>query len=347
MMTIREFFAALPKVDLNLQLTGAFRKESLLMIANQNAIPAASEDFEQWLALLDAPEYERLDEIARAAGSWLMYPEDFALAVYDIGVALSKQNVRYAEIALAPSDFIGSANMNFETLLDALNDGRDRALRGWGVDMAWLLCIPRDKPRAGDDVARWATGARGRAGNVVALGLTGQEDAQPIGQFHRAFATAQKKALPTSILYAGSGLGRAGVRAALEALQPDRLADPWGIAEDETLLSQLQEAGIPLLLSLQRALRLGLIKQARDFPLKRLRDSGVQVLLASGMPALYQSSLVDDYVLAHEACGLSVDDLVSMARRAIELAYLDEERKDALLREFDFEAAAARSKLGQ
>ena len=39
-MGFREFVGAIPKVDLNLQLTGALVKESLLMIARQNGVPA-------------------------------------------------------------------------------------------------------------------------------------------------------------------------------------------------------------------------------------------------------------------------------------------------------------------
>ncbi len=343
-MSIRDFFAAMPKADLNLQLTGAFRLESLLLISRQNGIPEATEDYDDWLALLRQPDFARIDEIARAAGSWIMYPEDIALTVYDIGVALSKQNVRYAEIAVAPSDFIGSAKMNFDVFLDALNDGRDRALRGWGVDMAWVLCVPRDNPRAGDDVARWASGPAARNGNVVAMGLTDAEDGQPIGQFRRAFATAQKKNLPTAV-NAGSGAGRAGVAEVLEELQPRRLVDPWGIAGDDALLNQLVEADIPLVISLQRARLCGLVKSVEDYPLQQLRASGVKVILSSSMPTLFQSSLVDEYVLAHTACGISVDDLVQMARQTVEISYLDDERKDALLRRFDFDVKAARTKL--
>ena len=341
-MTLREFIAAIPKVELNLQLTGALRKESLLMIARQNGVPAATDDFEGWVELLDRPDYERLDEIARVAGSWAMYPEDIALAVYDIGVTLSKQNVRYAEIAVTPSDFIGSARMNIDVFLDALNDGRDRALRGWKVDMSWILCIPRNNPRAGDDVARWATSSTARQGNVVALGLTGEEDAQPVGQFRRAFGTAQKKELFT-VANAGSSLGASDINEILDELQPLRLIDSWGIAEDESTLSRLRDGGIPVVVSLTRALRMGLVETANDYPLKHLLDSNLQIALSSGMPSLYQSTLIDEYALAHDDCGLTLDELVQLARRSIELSYLDEERKDNLLRSFDSEVESAKA----
>ncbi len=341
-MSLREFISAIPKVDLNLQLTGALRKESLLLLANQNGVSNVQEDFEQWLALLDEPDYKRVDEIAKVAGSWVMYPEDIALAVYDIGVALSKQNVPYAEIALAPSDFIGKANMNIDKFIGALNDGRDRAQRAWKVDLAWIFCIPRDNPRAGDEVARWATSSAARYGNVLALGLLGQEDTQPIGQFRRAFNIALKKDLFT-VANAGSSLGPACIEAALAELAPQRLLDSWGIAEDPECLARLAESKLPVVLSLTRALRLGLVKKAADYPLKALFDSGLQVTLSSGMPSLYQTTLVDEYVLAHEQCGLAVDDLVTMARRSIALSFLADDAKTALLKRFDSEVKIARS----
>ena len=55
-MAFRELIAALPKAELNLQLTGALRKESLLLIANQNGIPAQLEDFAYWVDMLDEPD---------------------------------------------------------------------------------------------------------------------------------------------------------------------------------------------------------------------------------------------------------------------------------------------------
>ena len=170
--------------------------------------------------------------------------------------------------------------MNFETLLDALNDGRDRALRAWGVDMSWLLCVSRDNPRSGDDVARWATGAAARSGNVVAMELVGADDAQPIGQFHRAFATAHKKALPAIVDVSGEQ-DAGGIAEILEDLGPRRLINPWASLKDEQLLARLAEQGMPVLLSLSRAQRRGPFKNLSRFPLKSLLDSGVQVVLSS------------------------------------------------------------------
>ena len=111
-----------------------------------------------------------------------------------------------------------------------------------------------------------------------------------------------------------------------------------------TLVSQLADEGKALVVSLNRALRLGLVKKAEDYPLRQLLDKDVAVALSSAMPSLFQSTLADEYVLAHEACGLAVDEVIRLARRSIELSLLDAERKDTLLRRFDFELKTARAR---
>ena len=343
-MGFREFVQAIPKVDLNLQLTGALVQESLLMIARQNGVPANSENFDEWVALLDKPDFDRLDDIAAAAGSWLMYPEDIARVVYDIGVSLHKQNVNYAEICVAPSRFLTTGKMSIDVFINALNDGRDRALRAWGVDMAWILCIPVDNPRAGDDVARWVTGASARNGHVVALGMLGREDAQPVGQFKRAYATARKKEVPT-VSNAGSDLGPAGVAEALEILNPHRLTDSIDIAQDGSVLELIRNLEIPLIVSLGRALRVGKVKSLSQYPLRKLLESGVQVALSAGMPSLYQSTLIDEYVWAHEECGLTTDEIIDLARQSIVLSYLDDERKQVLLQKLEDNLPFAKASL--
>ena len=59
-----------------------------------------------WTDLLVSPDYQRIDELAAVAGSWVRYPEDIARVVYDIGVGLAKANVSYAEVAVTPSEFM-------------------------------------------------------------------------------------------------------------------------------------------------------------------------------------------------------------------------------------------------
>jgi adenosine deaminase len=342
-MSVRDFINHIPKVELNVQLTGALNRQTLLMIAEQNGIPSELKHFASWVDLLESPDYKRLDEIAEVTGKWVKYPEDIARAVYDLGVSLSKQNVRYAEVSVAPSYFLDNDYMGIEAFIEALNDGRDKALRGWNVDMAWIFCVPRDMPRVGDDIARWATGATARRGNVIGLGLIGKEDAQPVGQFKRAFGTARKKDLFT-VAHAGSTIGVEGVAPALEELEPHRLTDTWGLHDDKATRDLVIDAQCPVVVSLSRAEKLGFVDHVSDYPLQALFDDDVKIALSSGMPSLYQSSYVDELVMAHEQCGLEVDDVVELMRRSIQYSFMDDDAKADLLKTFELEVEVAREK---
>jgi adenosine deaminase len=342
-MSIESFIHAMPKVELDIQLEGTLREERMLVIAEQNEIEEKIKNFRQWVNLLREPVYERRYEFMTMMTQWLEQPEDVIYVVYELGVALAKQNVRYAEVSLNPIKFteIGSS---FEELLNMLSDGRDRAERAWGVRMNWILSIPRHNPRTADEIARWATTASIRKAGVVGIGLIGEEDAQPIGQFERAFRTAEKKGV-ARLPSAGEKLGAEGVRLVIEQLYPDRIVDGWGIADDKDLIQLLYNQQTPINLCMARAIRAGQISSYAGYPLRRLFDEGLKLTIASGMPSIYGTTLSEEYQAAVEQCGLDIDELEELALNAVRFSLLSEESKQTLLAEFSQEYARLRAEL--
>ena len=88
------------------------------MIAHQNDVPAQREDFDDWVNLLDQVlTTARLDEIAREAGQLGdVSGRHRACLCMTWAWRCRKQNVYYAEVAIAPPDFIGSAAHEFRHL---------------------------------------------------------------------------------------------------------------------------------------------------------------------------------------------------------------------------------------
>jgi adenosine deaminase len=339
-MTVESFIRAMPKVDLHVHLEGAMQLDTLLMIAEQNEINASQKHFREWIDLFNAPDYRRLDQITRTISQWLIEPEDLTRVVYDLGVMLSKQNIRYAEVSITPTLYMQNG-MTFETLLEAINDGRDRAERGWGVRMSWILTIPRNEPRKADDITRWATNVSGRKGGVVGLGLSGREDAQPVGQFERAFRMAEKKVL-ARVPHAGDVHGAEGILEVM-TLNPDRLFDGWGAADAPDVLQLLIEREIPLDVSMAHALCFGAVSTYAQYPLRHLYEEGVKLTIGSDMPSLYKTTLSDEYLAAVEHVGFSIDELEELALNAVRFSLLPSEEKEALLALFTQEYGQLRA----
>ncbi|MDQ7034568.1 MAG: hypothetical protein Q9P01_06955 [Anaerolineae bacterium] len=168
--------------------------------------------------------------------------------------------------------------------------------------------FPRDRPRKSDDIARWATSVTAQKGNVVGLTLVGKEDLQPIAQFKKAFNTVEKKGL-ARITHVLSHPHSDSFQEVVDTVNPSRLTDAWGLLDDPEAVDYVVENEIPVLLTPTREVRLGRISSVAEYPLPQLLDRGVKVVLGSGMPALYETSLNDEYVAAVEQAGVTLDEI--------------------------------------
>ncbi|MCU0512725.1 MAG: hypothetical protein MUE40_09155 [Anaerolineae bacterium] len=332
-MSLESFIRAMPKVEVHVHLEGALLRETLLMIAEQNDMAATMKprQWNDWQRLVHRPDATRLDDMMRTFAGWLRHPEDLTRMVYEVGLAFSRQGVRYAEVCVCPILYTDQG-MSFEAFLEAINDGRDRVERAWKVRMNWILTVPRDMPRRADDVARWATGAAARRGNVVGMGLMGHEDAQPAGQFAKAFATVEKKG-GGRVCHARTVSHVEPLADIVQTLNPSRITDSWGLAEDAAALTLLADRGTPLVITPVREVRLGRIADYRAYPLRQLSDH-IRLVIGSGYPELYQTTLTDEYVAVAAQHEMDVNEIEALNLNALAVSFLPEEEKQALATDF-------------
>lgn len=328
-MDIEAFVQSMPKVEPQIRLEGSIRKKTLLTIAEQNDISSSVKHFSNWIDLLDHPNFSQIDTLLPMITSWLQHPEDLGRIVYDAGVSLARQNVKYAEICVNTALFM-QQGLTLETLMSALNDGRSRAERGWNIRIAWILTVPRAEPRRADETMRWATSAAAKRHGVVGFGVIGPEDAQPIGQFERAFAAAEKKELSTFI-QAGHTEGAEGIGKTISEINPHRLLDAFAVLDNAEVTEQLVQRDIPVVLSIARALAEEIIDSN---PVRGLYDAGIKLILSSDMPTLTGSSLTDAYLTAIEDGNLNLEELEEVALNAVRYSFLPEDERTAMLQEF-------------
>jgi len=251
--------------------------------------------------------------------------------VYDAGLWLSKQNIKYAEISVSPALYMLSG-MSFEEFINTLNDGRDRVLRGWGVKINWILTVPRDEPRRADETFRWASSATGRKAGIVGFGLVGMEAEQPIGQFERAFHAAIKKEVP-SVIQVSDAEGGQMMQAAL-SMGPKRIVDGWGILDLPDIQDQMIQQDIPLVVNLERAKRNGWVEDVSAYPLRALKNAHLPIILSAEMPGWYKSTLNDEYLAAVNQCELTTDDLIELSLNAIQYSFMPADEKAAFITDF-------------
>jgi len=334
-MSIESYIQALPKVELNLQFEGAFALDTILRLAEQNDIASTfktDRQYKKWLELIKNPDMSRLDEILTSLGSCLKYADNLSFMVYHLGVALSKQNVRYAEISLNPAIYT-DLGMGFDEMLGAINEGRDKAMRAWGVRMDWILTITRERSRKADDIARWTSSSNALRNHVTGLGLIGNEASEPIGEFARAFQTAERKGVYRVASAFNNAKSGDEVDMVVETLQAQRFNDVWTIQDDEEALTLLADEGVAIVLTPSRDVAFGNVDNLEAYPINKFMANNTTIV-SSGMPEIFGMTLNDVLIDLVNNERLGVDDVNEMMLQAIDRSFLTTDEKNEMTESF-------------
>lgn len=346
-MSVSGYIRAMPKVELHVHLEGTVRPETLLALAAQNGVDlpeqlTSVDDVRRWYTFRD---FDHFVGIFVTTCLCLHTADDYARVTYEYGQSMAAQNIRYAEITWTPFTHVSAGRLTFEDLLAGINAGRIRAARDFGVEMRWIPDIGRHLPASAATVVDWLTSPAAREGGVVALGLGGPEVGFPPELFEDAFARAREAGLHSNP-HAGETVGPASVWGAIRALHAERIGHGVRSIEDPALVRYLAEHRIPLEVNPTSNLCLGVYPTYAAHPLRQLLDAGVIVTLNSDDPALFNTTLNDEYDHAVADCGLTLDELEQVALNAVRASYLPQPAKASMLETFEREYRRLRAEHG-
>ena len=103
------------------------------------------------------------------------------------------------------------------------------------------------------------------------------------------------------------------------------------------------EQGITLALSLTRAVKHGWVPSISDYPLRRLYDERISLVLGSDMPLIYKNTLADELTALVDQLGFTPEEAEDIALNAVRASFLAEDAQTDLLTQFTDELAALRA----
>ena len=352
--SLHAFARAMPKVELHLHLEGSITPETALALARRHGVRLPAEDpagLQDWFRFRD---FRHFVQVYLTLSDLLRTPEDFTLITVALAQELAQQNVRYAEVTFTAYTHLWQGKgLTPDDLIAGLDAGRGGAREQWGVELAWILDIPRnlsfdpDTGRytgaASDPTVEMALAWKDRG--VVALGLGGHEVGAPPEPFAHAFDQARAGGLH-SVPHAGEHVGPEGVWGAIRALGAERIGHGVRAIEDPDLVAYLVEHQIPLEINPTSNIRLGVYPDFMAHPLPRFWKAGAYVTVNSDDPPLFNTTLNKEYAVLVDAFGFGADDLERVSLNALRASFLPEDRKAALEAEFRAAFRGLRSDLG-
>jgi len=323
--------ARMPKVELHLHLEGAVRPETLLELSRNR--PALRRKVIEWTDARRAQRFRYKDfpDFLAAFGLvslLLETPQDYALITHRLLEWLAGQNVKYAEITLAAGVVLWK-KQPVEAVFEAVAETAQAAQARTGVRVQWVFDAVRQfGVEHAREVMRLA--ARYRSLGVVAFGIGGDEARGAASLFPSVFKEARDLGLHC-IAHAGESCGPASIRDAIELLGAERLGHGLTALDDPGVTAMLRERQIPLEVCPSSNVSTGLVAGFEDHPLPRFLAAGLNVTLNSDDPAMFGTSLEEEFLRSARAFRLSRQALAGLVRNALRAAFLSEVEKQELM----------------
>jgi aminodeoxyfutalosine deaminase len=300
---------SLPKAELHLHLEGSIQPTTARTLMAGHGVKATEQEVRERYAFHDFPGFL---ETFKWLTSFLREPQDYALVAKDLAEHLLEQNVIYAEVTLSAGVMLlrkQKLEANFEALLRATEPFERRGLR-----LRWIFDAVRQfGAEAAMAVVESAQACQSKT--VVAFGIGGDELQVPTAEFRPVYDRAAELGLHR-LIHAGEIGGPEKIREAIELLGVERIGHGIAAIKDPALMDLLAERKIPLEICPQSNLRTGALArllsrenvQMADHPLPALFRHGIPVTLSTDDPALFNTTLRDEYAQAAQM-GLQENEL--------------------------------------
>jgi aminodeoxyfutalosine deaminase len=310
-----------PKAELHLHLEGAIQPATAAALMARYGVPATEQEVRQRYAFRNFSEFL---ETYKWLTSFLREPQDYALVASALAEHLLEQNVVYAEITLSVGVMLlrkQRPEANFEALLRATEPFERRGLR-----LRWIFDAVRQfGAEAGMAVVE---AAKSCASNViVAFGIGGDELQVATAEFRAVYDRAAELGLHR-LIHAGEVGGPEKIREAIELLGVERIGHGIGAIKDPALMDLLTDRRVPLEICPQSNIRTGALARQlgrddvriEDHPLPKLFRHGIPVVLSTDDPALFDTTLRDEYANAAQM-GLQENELEQICSMGFQYAF--------------------------
>jgi aminodeoxyfutalosine deaminase len=292
-------------------------------------VPRTEEGLREFYAFRDFPHFM---DVYRDVLLLITEQEDIADLVRGVARDLAAQNVRYAELQVAPYSW-QRRGMPDAVITEALDVGARDALAVHGVKIGYIFDFPGHT--AGDDAVpalEHALTAPPEA--LVGFGVGGIEAGRALYRdvIRDVFGAAAAEGLHC-ISHAGETTGPETIWEAIRHLHAERIGHGISSLADPRLVAHLRDAQVPVDVSPTSNVCTRCVPSLARHPLPRMLDAGLLVTLNSDDPPMFGTSLSNEYLVAATVLGLPRAQLAELAANAVRASFLDGAVKDALTAE--------------
>lgn len=354
---VENLFAALPKAELHLHLSGSTPKLLVQEIMRENGIPEAKiqtdTDFKSDFKGLDG----FLDTYYKVA--WVVQkPEHFEKAAYQICRDAARENVKYLEIRTSLLNKEGTPGEILKGVTKGIKQAR-KELKKQGFNQTAKIIILAQRHHSPEESIKHAqlaiNWAKKPGSLVVGFDLAGPEDHYPIS-LHRDAITLAKQGGLNITLHAGETTtsiykssekiknifgeepiylsGADSIKKAVE-YGAHRVGHALHLYDSPKLVNILKDLNIAIESPPKCNVQLGNVKSYKEHPIKKMLDDGLNVCISTDNRTVSSTNLTNEYKELYKNKVITDwKDIKKLVINAAKSAFLPNQEKEQLVGEF-------------
>ncbi len=318
----------IPKTEIHIHLEGSIRTQTIIDVAKQHNLKLPTyeaSELDKHVKIYD--QWQDLHAVLKAFAIFqnsITSPEVVERIAWELFEDSAKQNIKLFEVRFSPDWAFHGHNLDWDKCLEGLLRAKSRAEAEFNMAIGYIAITSRSM--GPDSCVKTVDWAIRHKDHILGIDLADSERDFPLSDFVKPVMKAEDAGLKVTI-HTGEDTPASFVKETIELTDPDRIGHGIHAVEDMKVVELLKERNITLEVNPWSNYLTNAVKTIEEHPLKKLFDLGVKVTINSDDPEVLETNLNNEYRIAHEVLGMSMDDIAVCNRNAYEASFIPDEQK--------------------
>lgn len=318
----------IPKTEIHIHLEGSIRTQTIIEVAKEHNLKLPAYDVTE----LDkhVKVYDQMQDLQAVLKAFDIFqrsitsPKVVERIAWELFEDAAKQNIKLFEVRFSPDWAFHVHNLDWDACLEGLLRAKDRAEKEFDMAIGYIAITSRSMgAESCVKTVDWAIHNRQR---IQAVDLADGELFYPVKDFVKPILKAKDAGLKVTI-HSGEDTPASYVIETLNSFHPDRIGHGIHSIEDRQAIELIKERDITLEVNPWSNYLTNAVQTIEEHPLKKLFDLGVKITINSDDPEVLETNLNNEYCIAHEILGMSMDDIATCNRYAYEASFIPQAEK--------------------
>jgi adenosine deaminase len=321
----------IPKTEIHCHLEGAIRTQTILDVAREYNLKLPTYEVVE----LDkhVKVFDQLRDLQAVLDAFTIFqnsitsPAVVERIAWELFEDCARQNIKLFEVRFSPDWAFHGHSLDWDESLEALLRAKERAEHE--LEMAIGIIAISSRGMGAESCVKTVDWAIRNKGHIQAVDLADGELLYPMGDFVKPILKAKDAGLKVTI-HTGEDTPASYVWDTIHAFQPNRLGHGIHSIEDMKVVELIRERDVTLEVNPWSNYLTNSVKTIEEHPLKKLFDLGVRVTINSDDPEVLETNVNNEYRIAQEILGMSMEDIATCNRYAFESSFIEETAKQRI-----------------